>query len=84
MSSYSVVIFCIGSQSCELHKQDDVTLSSANTSSEVSLRGSRFSDASALATPSASLACSDEDDVESGARGPSSKFKLAAKHLQGE
>lgn len=59
-------------------------LSSADTSSDVSLRESWFSDASASAVPSASLACSDEDGIELEDGGPSSKFKLAAKDLQGD
>lgn len=58
-------------------------LSSTDTSSELSFRESRSSDASPLVVPSASaVVCSDEDDVESEGAGPSSKFKLAAKDLQ--
>jgi hypothetical protein len=53
-----------------------------DTSSELGFRESRFSDTSPLVVPSASVVCSDEDDVESEGAGPSSKFKLAAKHLQ--
>lgn len=65
-----------------LHRLNNTVLSSTDTSSELSFRESRSSDASPLVVPSASVVCSDEDDVESEGAGPSSKFKLAAKDLQ--